>query len=320
LPPTRQQKREYAKALDIQRRKLAKLAEGKSVRQIKTLYDAAQAELARKLRRTAEREATFTAFQQRQLLAQVRQGQALISRRMAGDLGDLSKQAQVNSLRGLINNFNEMEDLFTGSSIVLPIEEASRFWGVIDERRSSLLLQHETSMNRYGGALVGDMEQQLALSMATGETVDQAIDRIEEVADVKWFQAERIVRTEQSFAYNATHIDGIKEIAQDVDDIYMRWTEFVTDAGVPLDTRVGADSVLMHGQVARPGEGWTVPDEDEPVMIGGKERKVSPSLLGKTVYAAPLRPNGRETVTAWRPSWGGLAWTYINGRKEILSR
>jgi hypothetical protein len=100
----------------------------------------------------------------------------------------------------------------------------------------------------------------------------------------------------------------------------MRWTEFVTDAGVPLDNRVGADSVLMHGQVARPGAGWTVPDDDEPVMIGGKARTVSSSLLGKTVFVAPLRPNGRETITSWRPAWGGLAWTYIDGRKEILSR
>jgi len=290
------------------------------VRQIKTLYDAAQAELARKIRRTAEREATFTAFQQRQLLAQVRQGQALIAKRMAGDLGDLSKKAQVDSLRGLISNFTEMEEMFTGAAPVLPIEEASRFWGVIDERRSSLLKQHEVSMNRYGGALVGDMEKHLAVSLATGETVDQAIDRIEEVADVKWYQAERIVRTEQSFAYNATHIDGITDIAQDIDDMYMRWTEFVTDEGVPMDDRVGADSIVMHGQVTRPGRGWTVPDDAEPVMIGDKVREVSSSLLGKTVFVAPLRPNGREVITGWRPSWGGLAWTYINGRKEILSR
>lgn len=304
-------KREYAKALDIQRRKLAKLVEGRGVSKIKSLYSAAQAELAAKLRRRTVLTDTFTSFQQRQLLAQVVQGQALIAQRVAGDLGDLSRQAQVESLNGLIDNFSEMEDLFTGAAPVLPIEEAARFWGVIDKRRSSLLRQHEVSMRSYGAALVGDVEQQLALSLATGETTGEAIDRVEETAGVNWYQAERIVRTETAWAANTTHIDGIAEIAEDFADLYMRWTEFVTDDGEPLDDRVGADSIAMHGQVTRPGDGWTMPDDADGV---------SESLLGQTFYFAPCRPNGREVITSWRPGWGGLAWLYRGGQREFLSR
>jgi hypothetical protein len=307
--PTAEQ--EYARALDIQRRKLAKLTEGRSVGAVKKLYDAAEAELMAKLRKSVGLAETFTSYQQRQLLGQVRQGQALIAKRMAGDLGDLSRQAQVDSLRGLITNFDKMEKAFSGATIPLPLEEASRFWGVVNKRRSSLLKQHAVSMNRYGAALVGDIEKQLALSLATGETTDKAIERIERAADVKWYAAERIVRTESSFAANATHIDGISEIAEEVDDVYMRWTEHVDDDGEPLDDRVGDDSIAMHGQVTRPGQGWTMPDDAEGV---------SATLLGKSFFSAPLRPNGREVITSWRPNWGGLAWTYKNGRKEILSR
>lgn len=304
-------KQEYARALDEQRRLLAKAAEGRDAASIRRLYEQAEAELLAKLRRGADLGDTFTAYQQRQLLAQVRQGQALISQRMASDLGDLSRKAQVESLRGLVDNFSRMEEAFTGAAPVLPIEEASRFWGVVDKRRTSLLRQHRTSMTRYGASVVEGVEQQLALSLATGETVGDAIERVEEVADTKWYQAERIVRTEQAWAYNATHADGVREIARDVGDLYMRWTEHVTDAGTPMDKRVGVDSIAMHGQVALPGEEFTMPLDAEGV---------SDSLLGESWTHPPMRPNDRAVLTSWRPGWGGLAWIYRNGRREVLSR
>lgn len=309
--PSPEQKREYAQALDVQRSRLARLAEGRDVESLRRLYDSALAELTLKLRRRAALGATFTAFQQQQLLAQVRQGQALMSQRLAGDLGDLSRRAQAASLRGLIDNFEQMEELFGGASIVLPIEESARFWGVVDRRRTSLLRQHETSMRRWGAAVVGDVEQQLALSLATGETTGAAIDRVERTADAKWYQAERIVRTEVAWASNAAHADGVREIARDVGDLYMRWTEHVSDSGVPMDDRVGADSVALHGQVARPGGVFTMPDDADGV---------SASLLGRSWSHPPSRPNDRAILTSWRPNWGGLAWTYRNGGRQFLSR
>jgi len=303
-------KREYQTALDIQRQLLTKIAEDRSVNKVKSLYDRAQAELEAKLRRIPGREDTFSAYQQRILLAQTRQGQAQIAQKMAGELGDLSKQAQVASLKGLIKQVDQTEKIYTGAAPVLPIEEASRFWGVIDKRRTSLLKAHNASMNFYGKSVVGAMEQQLALSLATGETTDKAIDRIQEVADNKWYQAERIVRTEQAWAYNATHADGVESISDDIPDMMMRWTEHVTDQGKPLDNRVGQDSIVLHGQVAEAGGMFTMPSD----------LRVNESMWGERWSHPPNRPNDRAVLTAWRPSWGGLAWTFRNGRKEILSR
>jgi len=303
-------KRQYQTALDIQRQLLTKIAEDNSVNKVKSLYERAQAELEAKLRRIPGRKDTFTAYQQRLLLAQTKQGQMLVAKKMAGELGDLSKQAQVASLKGLIKQVDQTEKLYTGAAPVLPIEEASRFWGVIDKRRTSLLKAHDTSMMRYGRGVVGTVEQQLALSLATGETTDQAIDRIQGVADAKWYQAERIVRTEQAWAYNATHADGVKSISTDIPDMMMRWTEHVTDFGQPLDNRVGQDSIVLHGQVAPAGGMFTMPPDP----------RVSASMWGESWAHPPNRPNDRAVLTAWRPSWGGLAWMFQGKSRQVLSR
>ena len=300
----------YVKTLDVQRRKLVRLAEDRGAARLKSLYDAAQDALEAKLRRApGGRRDTMTVYQQQLLLTQVRQGQKLIAGRMTGELNDLSREAQVDSLRGLGSWMEKMGDEFGEAEVVLPTDEAARFWGVIDKRRTSLLAQHQKSMSAYGAANVLAMERQLAVSLATGETVDQAADRVRETADVEFWKAERIARTETAWAYNATHADGIADIAQEVDDLYMRWTEFVSDSGVPLDDRVGEDSVVMHGQVARPGGVFTMPEDP----------RVSESMWGEEWEFPPNRPNDRCVLTAWRPHWGGLAWLW-DGGKVYLSR
>jgi hypothetical protein len=299
----------YYKTLEVSRNRLNRLAADRNVSQLKGLYDTAQDELHAKLQRTTPgRKEDFTAHQQRIVLAQVRQGQAVLSRRMAGEQGDLTRQAQVDSLRGLGSMIGKLEQKFTGADVPLPIDEAARFWGVVDKRRTSLLQQHKTSMASYGKRVVGAVEQNLALSLVQQETTEEAIDRVRKVAGNEWWQAERIVRTETAWAMNATHADGIAEIAEEVDDMYMRWTEHVTDDGEPMDNRVGADSIAMHGQVTRPGGLFTMPDEEG----------VSDSLVGMRWAFPPNRPNDRAVLSPWRPDWGGLAWTFNGRRRRYL--
>lgn len=297
---------QFHRTLDTHRQRLAKIVENRGVGRIKRLYDRAQEELAAKLRRvTPARRDTFTAQQHRIVLGQVQQGQMLIAKHLAGEAGDISREAQVESLRGLSQQIGALEAEYTGADVVLPIDEAARFYGVVDRRRTSLLRQHEESMANYGAGLVGKVEEQLALSLATGETTDAAIDRVQDTAEGEWWQAERVVRTETAWAFNATHADGIAELASEVDDIYMRWVEHVTDSGEPMDDRVGADSIAMHGQIARPGGMFIMPPDMD----------VSPSLWGKRWAFPPNRPNDRAVLSAWRPHWGGLAWEWKGGRK-----
>lgn len=301
----------YLKTLEAARDRLARLAQNRNVNRLKDLYDQAQDELLLKLQRTTPgRKEEFTPHQQRIVLAQVRQGQALLAGKMAGEQGDLTRQAQVDSLRGLGSMIGKMEKKFTGADVPIPIDEASRFWGVIDKRRTSLLKQHRNSMTTYSGRVVKAVEENLALSMVQHENTEDAINRVRKVAGNEWWQAERIVRTETAWAMNATHADGIEEVSEDMGDMYMRWTEHVDDDGEPMDDRVGEDSIAMHGQVAKPGRLFTMPDDPE----------VSDKLIGKSWPFPPNRPNDRAVLSPWRPAWGGLAWTFTAGRKHYLSR
>lgn len=307
--PTKAQQaagRKLLKTQDVHRQKLVKLAEEKGASRLKSLYDRAQDEIEAKLRKLPlDKRDTFTAQQLRVLMTQVQQGQMELAERMTGEMTDLSREAQVASLRDLNESIVSLEKQFTGAEIVLPTEEASIFWGVIDKRAPSLLRAHAESMARYGDAVVGSVQEQLALSLATGETTAQAIDRVQPTIQGQWWQAERIVRTEYSYAFNATHADGIQAVSAEVDDLYQQWIEHVDDSGRPLDDRVGEDSIVLHGQVVKAGGMFVMPPDP----------RVSKTMWNKRFAHPPNRPNDRAVLTAWRPGWGGLAWEWVAGRR-----
>lgn len=278
---------------------------------MKRVYDESQAEVARKLARLVRsgQGDTFTAFQQRQVIAQLRQGQGVIMERMKGELADAARDTMADSLHALVRDLSKLERHFSGAEVVIPVEDAAQFAGVIDDRAPSLMRRYEPTMNRYGARVVAQMENVLAKSVLKGETPTRAIDRIQEVADLSWPWGERIVRTELAHAANASHADGIKAAREVLPDLYMQWQEFVSVNGRPLDSRVGVDSLAMHLQVAKPGEMFICP----PRAPDGQ--KVSDALAYETVEVPPLRPNGREVIVPWRPSWDLPGWRFIGGRR-----
>lgn len=303
----------YREALAAHRARLDRLLDRRGVTPLKRLYDTAANAMVKQLRQTVGRlPGSFTEHQQRLVLAQLKQGQALISRRLAGELGDLTLEAQRESLRGLSQQLSSLERVFTGADVALPVEEAARFIGVIDKRRTSLLKMHNESMARYGARAVGDMEGALAEALVSGETPMQMIDRVQDVIDGEWWQAERIVRTETAWAYNATHRDGMEDALEELPDLKMQWVELVDDAGNPMDERVGVDSLAMHGQVADVDGEFVMP----ATAPGGA--KVSDSLVGQSWAFPPNRPNDRATVTPWRREWGVPGWSFKGGRRVPL--
>lgn len=279
----------------------------KDSKRLKELYERAQQEQVRKLHATMRRlgPESFTAQAQRGVLGQLRQGQVAIARNLAGSLGQVSRAAQAEGVAAAAKNVRTLQESLVGPFAPLPIEEASVVSDLVESRASSLLRVHEASMARYGSALVQRMEQQLSLSVLTEETPMEAADRIERVADLGWAGAERIVRTEQAYAFNLGHRDALVEASADLGDLYMRWTEHVDDDGDPLDTRVGEDSVAMHGQLAEPGGLFTMPNDED----------VSESLRGRSWEHPPNRPNDRAVLAPWRYGWGIPGWFYRGGRR-----
>lgn len=145
----------------------------------------------------------------------------------------------------------------------------------IDEAGEALrpgLLEHfEVSRLRYGDQAIADMRTSLALSLANDETMIQAAGRLGDTLGLEDWQAERIVRTEQS---NAFHRQWIEEARADLgDDV----EDFRKELVATFDPRTGTDSIFVHGQRRRMDEEF----------IDDK---------GRRYQHPPNRPNDRETV------------------------
>ena len=295
-------------SVENHRRRLSRVIEKGGVTRLKKLYSQAQAELGTKLRKQVRAGLgdTFGAHQHRMLLAQLRLGQMQIAGSLAREMDLTSLRAREDALGGYVEDVLRLEKHYTGAEITLPIEQASVFARVTRKHDSSLMRVHRSSFARHGSHLVGKMEDQLALSLVQGETMGQTIDRITDIADNEEWQAERIVRTELSYATSVTQIDGAMANLEALPDLMMRWTEHVDDlTGLPLDGRVGGDSLALHGQVAPPGGEFEMPEDP----------RAPESMWGQTWTTTPSRPNGRECLVPWRASWGVPGWQVVDGER-----
>jgi hypothetical protein len=292
---------------------LNRLMDKRSVKGLKKLYDSSMNELEKKLAASmkAGKGTSMSVLQMRQLISQVREGQARISASLANGMKPILKDTQADAIRGASKTITKLEKQFTGAEIVLPLEEAATFAGLIQKRTPTLIRANASSWARYGASVTGKIEQELSLSLMTGETPTTAIDRVMAAANNQWWQAERIVRTETAYAFNASHADAIAVAGDELPDMMQRWTEFVDDVtGLPLDSRVAEDSLVLHGQVVHPGQQFVMPTDS----------RVSAKVWGKTYAQPPNRPNDRAILLPWRPSWNVPAWTMKNGVRTAMEK
>jgi len=300
----------YQQVMEEHRQRLLRLSMRRGVFPLSRMYHEAAIEQEAKLRAQLGSGAnTFTTHQMRFVLAQITDGQATLSAKMAAELGSVTREAQKEAVSGLLKDVGRLEKKFTGATIELPLEEASRFYGIIDKRKTSLLRMHQSSMAKHGAQTVKAVERELAMSLLTGENQDQAIGRVLPAIEGEWWQAERIVRTEVAHAYNASHRDAIEDTARDVGGMKMQWEEMVDEDGNPYDDRVAIDSLAMHGQVAGVGEMFYMP----PATPKGEA--IPESLQGQEWAFPPNRPNDRAVVSPWKRDWGIPGWVWRNGKR-----
>jgi hypothetical protein len=307
----------YEQVVSSHRKTLDRIIERGSVERMKSVYERSAAEVLRKLERLGKGSTTFTAHHLRMTLAQLRAGQIYLDDQLLGELNAASREAQVESLHMLVRDYKRLEKHYTGHEPVVPLEEAARFAGVLGKGRVTLMRQHATSMKRYGAQMVGRMEDELGMSMAIGETLDGAVKRVHSVIGEEWWRAERVARTEVCYGVNRSHADGIGELAKEDPGLMSQWIEFCSPDGQPLDARVGVDSIAMMGQVAPPGGLFTMP-ATAPFPDAKGKTQVPEGLVGKSWSVPPCRPNGRESIHAWKKEWGVPGWRYSNGRRIPL--
>lgn len=249
-------------------------------------------------------------------IASYRQQIALaVEQLRAGLSGQLSASADAARALAVEQTLAQLRDLdraFTGIVRPLRIPQALRLDHQLHGDRSSLLRQHLTSVDRYGAAMIGEFERRIAAGFVGGMTQGEMVNELTgyrgprgdvsmrarvEAGQVVRTHTEyipeglftryrswawRIVRTEVSYAYNASKLDTFSQLRRD---------------GLPslkkkivahFDRRTAPDSIAVHGQIR---------DVDGPnsYFVDGDAR----------VYQhPPARPNDRETVLPWFEEWG----------------
>jgi hypothetical protein len=131
-----------------------------------------------------------------------------------------------------------------------------------------------------------------------------------ELVDQQSWRVDRLVRTETSYAYNLAQAAALRAYpTEDGTLLWGRWTERVDDlTGRPLDKRVAPDSLVIHGQVARPGGVYTMPDDPR----AGR-------LRGRSWSHPPNRPNDRSVLLPWHRRCGVPGWILQGGQRIDLT-
>lgn len=139
-----------------------------------------------------------------------------------------------------------------------------------------------------------------------GATVGETLEGVAEAIDSQWWKIERVLVTETSRAFNHAQNEALELASSTIPGLHRRWTERVNDlTGKPLDNRVGADSIALHGQIALSKKLFSMP-EGAPTRI-----------KGSWAYP-PNRPNDRAIVTPWMREWGLAGWVCQGGQRIPL--
>lgn len=253
----------------LHRAQLQGIIELGGVKKVGRLYDQAREELEEKLavlKRHGE-DQTFTAHHLRMVLLQVRDGLLAFQQQF---VPALSRQGQVGARlaqRHTAEAIKTFERHFSGTTPVLQIEEASVFARVYRGIEPSLLDRYHKYTRNYAQPTIDRVRRNLASSLLQGEGVGRAVDRIAGAGGIfareRW-RAERIVRSETSYAYGVTGQEMLRETSHEVPRLMKR---LVTT----FDDRTGDDSKELNGQTVD----WDKPFTWRKRLRGGGEQIVT---------------------------------------------
>lgn len=249
------------------------------------------------------------------LLASLKMALMRSSRGMTNTLRELMQAAQRESIRGFARDLVRSEKAVSGKELMLSVTRDDAIESLMTKRKRMLEQLHAESISRFTSRELVQIENELAVARARGESVGTAMDRMAKIQAENVWQAERIGVTETSLAYNLAHVDAASYSDREVSALYSRWTELVDeDSGEPLDEKVCVDSLAIHGQVARRGEVFTMPAFS--LVADSKGRTMVPEeLVGVSWVCPPNRPNDRAVLLNWRPHWGVSGWRYESGER-----
>jgi len=289
------------KVVNLHRAQLQGLIELGSIRKMRKVYEDIRAQIEAELAslQRAGKSDTFSAHHARVILLQVRDGLREFQRQFGSQLNHDGEAAAVLAQCHTVNAIKQFERRFTGTEPILRLEEAAVFRGVYRGVEPTLLDRYHKLVGNYPMETIVRVKNQLAVSMLGGQGVDQTVRQIASkggVFDRERWRAERIVRTESSYAYGQTGQRCLGEVAKEVPQLMKRLV-------ATQDDREGEDSKQLDGQ--------TVPWDKPFVWM----KKTKHGVERVEYMAPPNRPNDRETVVPWRQEYhGAISGTPIDPR------
>lgn len=229
-----------------------------------------QRQLEQRLQRLSGSPERYQTQEVRVLLAQVREVVDTLGSefgvRVGEELEALGREAAGIGRESLLAEIDAWADKFQGSvRRIAPVELAGDLLG------PGLLEYYDVSRSTYGMDAIRQMRQSLAASSLSGETVWVATQKLSQKLDMPEWRAERIVRTEQSFALHARQMADLQAAYGPGAPGWKKQLVAVHD------DRTGDDSIFVDGQTRALGE----PFEDNE---------------GRSYQHPPNRPNDREVV------------------------
>lgn len=304
---------EFQKALRAHRATLDRLLDRRALLIQRRYFDKAQDQLERALTRRVPpgQKQAVSPLQAQQLLLQVRESQMFISKRLSQLLEPVLEEAQEEGIEQTAESTDRLEFFFWGKRPAIPFDEESVKRRLVEGRSAQIKKTNEAAWLAMGAAMAVQQQRALSVSLALEETPQEAISRMRQAADEEWWRGKRIIHTEMAVSYNLAQADAITELAAHGSDWVKRWCELVDDTtGQPLDSRVGNDSIALHGQIADPGGRFVMPEDPT----------VDRSFWNKAWLSSPNRPNDRSITMPVRLSWGIPSYRLINGERVPVNR
>ena len=163
---------------------------------------------------------------------------------------------------------------------------------VISARTVELARLRQASANHLAQEIHTTVHEKL-IAITPKQSVGDLVTLANDYVDQEDWKVERLVRTSTSEAYNMAGDDAISELASEsgFHGLLKRWCEHVSDlTGQALDNKVGKDSLVLHGQVTKPGGMFIMP-QGYPMQ-------------GMSWPFPPNRCNDRAVVSPYEYSWG----------------
>lgn len=218
----------------------------------------------------------YTTQEVRVVLSQVRALVELLGaemgERIGGEVEELARVAAAAGRDGLVAQIEAWGPEFAGS--VRQLVDAAAASEILDP---GALEYYETSKQTYGMDAITRMRRVLAKAALEGATVAQTVEKIATEIEIPEWKAERIVRTEQSYASSRRQILDMIDAFGDEAEVEWRKQLIAT-----LDDRTGEDSKYVNGQT----RGLTEEFEDNE---------------GRKYQHPPNRPNDREVLVFLPP-------------------